>query len=272
MLSEYNVSQSFWAEAINTACYYINRLYCYPLKEKTPYELLNGRKPNITYFWVFGCKCYILKKGTRLGKFEKKCDEGFLLGYSITSKAYRVWNLASGILEEVHEVEFDETKGSQDENENLDDVSGIQLSNAMKNMDVDELRPRQVNDDEDDQVQVLSNSNVQDDTNQVSSSGSHDNMKDQQVASASSQPNDQASVSNQVPILQPTIIARDHPLDTIIGDISRGVQTRSILALFCQHFSFVSFIEPKKIVQALRDVDWINAIHEELNKFTRNQV
>ena len=44
----------------------------------------------------------------------------------------------------------------------------------MKNMD-GELRPRQVNDDEDDQVQVLSNSNVQDDTNQVSASGSHDN-------------------------------------------------------------------------------------------------
>jgi hypothetical protein len=90
MFSEYNVSQSFWAEAINTACYYINRLYCHPLKEKTPYELLNGRKPNIIYFWVFGCKSYILKKGTRLGKFEKKCDGGFLLGYSTTSKAYRV--------------------------------------------------------------------------------------------------------------------------------------------------------------------------------------
>ena len=112
-----------------------------------------------------------MKKGTRLGKFEKKCDEGFLLGYSTTSKAYRVWNLASGTLEEVHYVEFDETKGLQDENENLDDVRGIQLSNAMKNMDVGELRPRQVNDDEDDQVQVLSNSNVQDDINQASTSG-----------------------------------------------------------------------------------------------------
>jgi transposase InsO family protein len=50
MLSEYNVSQSFWAEAINTACYYNNRLYCHPWKEKTSYELLNGRKPNIAYF------------------------------------------------------------------------------------------------------------------------------------------------------------------------------------------------------------------------------
>ena len=78
-------------------------------------------------------------------------------------------------------------------------------------MDVGDLRPRQVIDEEDDQVQVLSNSNVQDDTNQPSSSGSHDNVQDQQVASTSSQPNDQASASN-VPILQSTNIARDHPL------------------------------------------------------------
>jgi hypothetical protein len=90
MLSEYNVSQSFWAEAINTACYYSNRLYYHPLKEKTPYELLNVRKPNIAYFWIFGCKCYILMKDTKLGEFEKKCDKGFLLGYSTTNKAYRV--------------------------------------------------------------------------------------------------------------------------------------------------------------------------------------
>jgi hypothetical protein len=152
----------------------------------------------------------------------------------------------------------------------LEDVRGIQLLNAMKNMDVDELRPRQVIDEEDDQVQVLSNSNVQDDTNQASTSGSHDNVQDQQVASTSSQPNDQASASN-VPILQPTNIARDHPLDTIIRDISRGVQIRSRLALFCEHFSFVSSIEPKKIEEALKDVDWLNTMHEELNNFTRNQ-
>ena len=92
------------------------------------------------------------------------------------------------------------------------------------------------------------------------------------MASTSSQPNDQASASNQVPILQPTNIARDHPLDTIIGDISRGVQTRSRLALFYEHFSFVSSIEPKKIDEALKDVDWVNAMHEELNNFIRNQV
>jgi hypothetical protein len=73
---------------------------------------LNERKSNIAYFRVFGCKCHILKKGIKLSKFEKKCDEGFLLDYSTTSKAYRVWNLASGTLEEVHDIEFDETNGS----------------------------------------------------------------------------------------------------------------------------------------------------------------
>ena len=57
-----------------------------------------------------------------------------------------------------------------------------------------------MNDDEDDQVQVLSNSNVQDDTNHASISGSHDNEQNQ-VASSSSQPNDQVNTSNQVPIL-----------------------------------------------------------------------
>ena len=100
----------------------------------------------------------------------------FYFGYSTTSKAYRVQNLASGTLEEVHDVEFDETKGSQDENENLDDARGIQLSNAMKNMYVGELRSRQVVDEEDDQVQVLSSSNVQDDTHQASTNDSHDNV------------------------------------------------------------------------------------------------
>jgi transposase InsO family protein len=89
MLDEYKVSDSFWVEAINTACHASNRLYCHRFFNKTPYELLNGRKPNISYFRVFGCKCYILRKDSRLSKFQSKCDEGFLLGYSSNSKAYR---------------------------------------------------------------------------------------------------------------------------------------------------------------------------------------
>jgi transposase InsO family protein len=93
MLNEFNVSHSFWVEAINTTCFYDNRLYCHKFLDKTPYEILNRRKPNIAYFRVFGCKCYILKKGTRLSKFEKKYDKGFLLGYLLLAKPieYRTW-------------------------------------------------------------------------------------------------------------------------------------------------------------------------------------
>ena len=127
----------------------------------------------------------------------------------------------------------------------------------MKNMDVGDIRPREVIDVEDDKNQVLSNSNMQasgsHDQNQASTSD--DKVQDQQVASTSSQPNEQSNASNQVQVLQPTNVARDQPLGSIIGDISRGVQTRSRLASFCEHFSFVSSIEPKKIDEALLDVD-----------------
>ena len=61
-------------------------------------------------------------------------------------------------------------------------------------------------------------------------------------------------------------------MNSIIRDISRGVQTRSRLASFYEYFSFVSSIEPKKIDESLKDVDWVNAMHEELNNFTINQV
>ena len=86
---------------------------------------------------------------------------------------------------------------------------------------------------------MFSNSTIQASGSQDQSqaSASVDKGQDQQqVASSSSQPNDQSNASNQMHILQPTNVARDHPLDTIIGDISRGVQTRSRLASFCEHF------------------------------------
>ena len=94
------------------------------LLKKTAYELLVGRKPNVSYFRVFGCKCYIYKKRQHLGKFQKRCDIGFLVGYSICSKAYRVYNESTGIVEETFDVEFDETNeryggvdGNEDEKE-----------------------------------------------------------------------------------------------------------------------------------------------------------
>jgi transposase InsO family protein len=62
MLDEYKTSDRFWAEAVNTACYAINRLYLHRILKKTSYELLTGKKPNVSYFRVFGSKCFILVK------------------------------------------------------------------------------------------------------------------------------------------------------------------------------------------------------------------
>jgi hypothetical protein len=62
MLDEYKTPDRFWAEAINTACYSINRLYLYRILKKTSYELLTGKKPNVSYFRVFRSKCFILVK------------------------------------------------------------------------------------------------------------------------------------------------------------------------------------------------------------------
>jgi hypothetical protein len=83
------------------------------------------------------------------------------------------------------------------------------------------------------------------------------------------------TTSTQEPIDQPRIhhqVAKDHPINQIMGDISKGVQTRSRVASFCQHYSFVSFHEPKRVDEALNDLDWVISMHKELNNFTRNEV
>jgi hypothetical protein len=67
-------------------------------------------------------------------------------------------------------------------------------------------------------------------------------------------------------------IQRDHTVNTILGDIQKGVTTRSRVAHFCEHYSFVSSIEPYRVEDALRDSDWVLAMQEKLNNFTRNEV
>ncbi|KAG8634434.1 hypothetical protein MANES_17G033205v8 [Manihot esculenta] len=96
-------------KTINTACYVSNRVLIRPLLNKIPYELWNGRKPRVSYFRVFGCKCFILNNKDNLGKFESKTDEGIFLGYSISSKSYRVFNKRTLIVKESMHVVFDES-------------------------------------------------------------------------------------------------------------------------------------------------------------------
>nr|GEU65655.1 hypothetical protein [Tanacetum cinerariifolium] len=98
------------AEAVNTACYVQNRVLWTKPHNKTPYELLHGRLPSIGFMRPFGCHVIILNTLDPLGKFQRKVDEGFLVGYSVCSKAFRVFNSRTRIIQETLHVNFMENK------------------------------------------------------------------------------------------------------------------------------------------------------------------
>jgi hypothetical protein len=81
MRDEHRTLKRFWAEAVNTVCYVSNRIYLRVHKKKTCYELMHDRTPKVIHFHVFGCKCFILKKGKKLGKFEARSVDGIFFGY-----------------------------------------------------------------------------------------------------------------------------------------------------------------------------------------------
>ena len=86
------VARNLCGEAVNTVCHTVNRVYFRFDTKKTPYELWKGRKPNVKYFRIFGSICFILKDRENVRKFDSRNNEGIFLGYSSTSKAYRVYN------------------------------------------------------------------------------------------------------------------------------------------------------------------------------------
>jgi hypothetical protein len=149
VLDEYKTSDRFWAEAINMVCHAINQLYLHRLLKKTPYELLTGNKPNVSYFRVFGSKFYVLLKRSKSSKFAPKVYEGFMLGYDSNSRAYCVFNKDSGCVETTCDEVFDETNGSQVEQYDLDDVDNEEAPcDALRNMAIGDVRPQETNGDQ----------------------------------------------------------------------------------------------------------------------------
>jgi hypothetical protein len=137
MLDEYKTPDRFWADAVNTTCYSFNRLYLHRVLKKTSYELLTGKKPNVSYFRVFGSKCFILIKIGRNSKFAPKAVEGFLLGYDSNARAYIVFNKSTGLVEVSCDIVFDETNGSQVEQVDLDELDDEEAPCvALRNMSI----------------------------------------------------------------------------------------------------------------------------------------
>ncbi|GJR23743.1 putative ribonuclease H-like domain-containing protein [Tanacetum coccineum] len=110
MLADSFLPNTFLVEAVSTACYVLNGVLVTKPHNKTPYELLTGKIPIISYIRPFGCHVTILNTIDHLGKFAGKSDEGFLVGYSLQSKAFRVYNLETKRVEENLHITFLENK------------------------------------------------------------------------------------------------------------------------------------------------------------------
>jgi hypothetical protein len=178
---------------------------------------------------------------------------------------------------------FDETNGSQVEQVDLDELDDEEAPCvALRNMSIEDVCPKES--EEPPQAQDQPSSSIQaSPPTQDEDEAQDDEGEDQEDEPPQEESNDQGGDAHDQDeedeqVTRPPhprvhqAIQRDHPVNTILGDIQKGVTTRSRVAHFCEHYSFVSSIEPHKVEEALQDSNWVVAMQEELNNFTRNEV
>jgi hypothetical protein len=312
MLAEFKSPYNFWAEAINTACHLSNRLYLRPYMNKTSYELLVGKKPNLSYVKVFGCKCQVYIKDSKLPKFEPKTFEGIFVGYAKDSHTYRIFNISTGCVEESMNVVFHEDNGSQVGQIDLDDVGDEPSSIAIGRMGIGPLIPveeplvakdvdsssmqvepststidQTANQEQEQDLQIDTNhqDNDQDTTNDIDGQEIGEASPRTPIHSQIDPCQDDGDDEDVPPNERPcdallrritskaaTLHQKSHYQKNIIGGLGRSVSTRRQLGLFCGLHSYISHIEPVKVYEALEDEDWVQAMHEELHNFERNKV
>ena len=191
---------------------------------------------------------YSSEKG-RNSKFAPKVVEWFLLGYDSNTKAYRVFNKSSGLVEVSSDVVFDETNGSPREQVDFDDVDEEDVPTAtIHTMAIGDVRPQEHQEPDQPSSSTTVHPSTQDD----------EQVHQQEACDQGGAQEDQV-MEEEAPQTPPTqvraTIQRNHLVDQILGDINKGVTTRSRLANFCEHYSFVSSIEPFRVEEALQDPD-----------------
>jgi hypothetical protein len=228
--------------------------------------------------------CFVKRGGK--SKFAPKSVEGFLLGYDSNTRAYRVFNKSTRLVEVSCDIVFDETNGSQVEQVDLDELDDEEAPCVtLRNMSIGDVCPKES--EELTQAQDQSSSSMQaSPPTQDEDQAQNNEDEDQDNEPPQEEDNDQGGDNNdqdkeddqEVQDQRPPhprvyqAIQRDHPVNSILGDIHKGVTNRSRVAHFCEHYSFVSSSEPYRVEDALRDSDWVLAMQEELNNFTRNEV
>ncbi|GJZ56767.1 retrovirus-related pol polyprotein from transposon TNT 1-94 [Tanacetum coccineum] len=109
-----------WAEAVATACYIQNQSIVRLRPRKTPYKLLHDKKPDLSYFYVFGALCYPTNDNENLGKLQAKADIGIFIGYTPKKKAYQIYNQCTRRIIETCHVDFDELTTMASEHSSLE--------------------------------------------------------------------------------------------------------------------------------------------------------
>jgi hypothetical protein len=144
MLDEHRTPRRFWADAISTACYISNRIFLRSIMHLTPFEICFGRKPSVSQFRSFGCKCFVLKCGN-LDKFESRSFDDILLGYTPHDRSYRVYNFETNTVVESYDVTFDETapcpRGVVECAGDMEIEESIFIDEGLQGVDIDEDEP-----------------------------------------------------------------------------------------------------------------------------------
>jgi hypothetical protein len=230
--------------------------------------------PNVSYFRVFGSKCFILIKRGRSSKFAPKVVEDILLIYDSNTRAYRVFNKSTGLVEVSCDIVFDESNGSQVEQVDLDELDDEEAPCiALRNMSIGDVCPKeseeppQAQDQPSSSMQASPQTQDEDEAQEEEDEDQDNEPPQEEDIDQGGDENDQDKEDDQEirDQRQPHLrvhqaIQRDHPVNSILGDIQKGITTRSRVAHFCEHYSFVSSIEPYMVKDALRDLDWVVAI------------
>nr|GEW79077.1 retrovirus-related Pol polyprotein from transposon TNT 1-94 [Tanacetum cinerariifolium] len=120
-----------WAEAVATACFTQNRSIIRLRHGKSPYELMHGKQPDLSYFYVFDALCYPTNDCENVDKLQPKADIGIFIGYAPTKKAFRIYNRRTRRIVETIHVDFDELTAMASEQSIDDDSTGSPSSTAV---------------------------------------------------------------------------------------------------------------------------------------------
>ncbi|GJZ12128.1 putative ribonuclease H-like domain-containing protein [Tanacetum coccineum] len=240
VLADFKLPTTFWAEAVNTACYVQNRVLVVKPHYKIPYELFHGRTPTLSFMRPFGCPVTILNTIDHLGKFDGKVDEGFFVRYSLNSKAFRVFNSRTRIVEENLHIWFskstpnfvrslmvlqtDDPPFSQDPKSSHDDGSKPLSDDGRRLMKIQEKIVNAVGGKISIELPFYPNMPALEDYN------TFDFSRDDEDDGAKADMNNLDTTIQVSPILI-TRIHKDHPLDQVIRDLQSATQTRKIMAL-----------------------------------------